>query len=87
MIKSYTVEGIEGGKDFDPASFPDNDLGLENGTVLRPAKDMPWCGLKANQEFTINWDGKYVRAGGLTWLVENLSKEIEAGIWQIATDH
>ena len=61
--------------------FPDNELGLQNGTVLSPVNDMPWCGLRAGQEFEISWNGKFVCAGGLTWTVEQLVEEIKRGFW------
>ena len=61
--------------------FPKNKFGLQNGTLLSPKEAMPWFGLKAGQMFPIFFDGTYVVAGGLSWSVEQLVSEIEAGYW------
>ena len=47
----YTLEGINGGKEFEQMPFPENDKGLDNGTLLAPTKDMPWFRLSKGQEF------------------------------------
>ncbi len=84
MSKTIYLEGIDGGTAFDAAPFPDNELNLQNGATLKPNKDMPWFGLKYGQEFVINYDGEVVRAGGLSWGVEQLVIEINKGFWQVA---
>ncbi len=64
--------------------FPDNERGLENGTVLKTTGDMPQVNLRDGQMFAVYWDGEYVRACGMTWLIETLTDEINAGFWQLA---
>lgn len=77
------LKGIYGGLGFQAKEFPANDLGLTNGSILSPVDDMPFFGLSAGQKFSIVWNGQYIRAGGLTWSVEQLQKEINAKYWNI----
>lgn len=86
MIKVITLEGIDGGKPIEqPLEFPENELDLKNGTLLTPTDDMPWFGLITGQQFSINFDGVYIRSGGLSWSIAQLIEEIKAGYWQIVS--
>ena len=64
--------------------FPNNELELSNGTVLKAMVDMPQVNLKAGQMFVIYWDGQCVRGCGLAWLMDSLVEEINVGYWQLA---
>jgi hypothetical protein len=63
--------------------FPANELNLTNGTVLAPTGDMYWASLVKDQQFSIYFDGKYIRAGSLTWAAEQLCGEIKNDYWKI----
>ncbi len=69
-------------REFD---IPSNKHNLRKGSVLKVKtdQDMSWAGLKQGDEFATDFDGKTVRAGGLSWSVKQLCKEIDDGIWEI----
>jgi len=83
IIKRFRLEGINGGPAVDAKPFPHNNKGLDNGTTLAATSDMPWFGINVGQQFGIFWDGEFIRAGGLSWSIDGLSKEIDAGYWEI----
>ncbi len=58
-------------------------MGLTNGTILKATVDMPQVNLRTGQMFAIYWNGEYVRACGLTWLIDSLIEEINIGYWQL----
>lgn len=77
------LKGIDSGENFSPLAFPSNKMELKNGTTLKALADFPWLGIEINKKFQIAWGGEYVRAGGLTWSVQQLIEEIEYGHWLI----
>lgn len=70
-------------KELSLPTFPDNEMGLKNGTILSSVEDMSWCGLATGDHFVIIWDGQYIRSIGLTWSVEGMVQEIKSNYWKI----
>lgn len=66
--------------------FPENRHNLTNGSLLRSVEAMSWAGLEKDQVFAIHFDGEYIRAGGLTWGVDQICNEIDTGIWEVSRE-
>ncbi|MCK5413056.1 MAG: hypothetical protein KAI57_01645 [Candidatus Pacebacteria bacterium] len=67
--------------------FPENDIGLKRGSVLIALTGRTvYLGIKEGEGIPIGFDGKYIRCINLTWSLEGLKKEIEAGIWDISNE-
>lgn len=64
-----------------PKPFPENNLGLERGTVLVAKQAV--LGLLVGQKIPIGYDDQYICSGGFTWDIDQLVAEINAGIWDI----
>lgn len=63
--------------------FPTNSAGLERGSVILANQDIDYLGIKKGVEFSIGFDGEFVRCSGLTWDIEGLVEEINDGVWTI----
>lgn len=67
-------------------AFPQNELGLQRGSVLKVklALKVRWPLLRNVDRIPIGFDGEHVKSCGLGWSIEQLVKEIkEDGFWEI----
>lgn len=72
-------------KKFVPFGFPENEMGLTRGTVLRSISELTrQLGLPVGGMIILGYDGKYVRCMGAIWSIEQIQEEIQCGIWEIA---
>lgn len=66
--------------------FPSNMFGLQRGSILMAARDIPQLGMKKGDLLPVGFDGKYVRCLGFTWSIDKLQDEILDGIWEVTKE-
>ena len=56
---------------------------FSNGCIIKANKDLPFFGLEKGDVLPISLDGDILRVGPLSWSTEQLTNEINDGIWSI----
>ena len=56
---------------------------FSNGCILKANKDLPFFGIDKGDSIRLNLENGYLKVGPLSWDVEQLTKEIDEGIWTI----
>lgn len=56
---------------------------LSKGAVLKANQDMAFLGIAKGDRIEVKFDGEYLKVGPLGWDAEQLTKEINDGVWTL----